>query len=190
MKTLFFITAFLSICLYNIHAGNIVGKVTNGSKGIINAVVYIGSDGQNHSGSGKHATMNQKNLKFSPHVLPVLVGTTVDFTNNDDVMHNVFCSDACADNFNLGSWAKGEIKSYTFNNVNCFATILCNVHPEMEAYVICVGTPYFALTGSGGSFKIKNVPAGTYTLKAWSEKYNIGDVSVTVPESGDVTVDM
>jgi plastocyanin len=189
MKTLFFFTVCLAIYLNNIsYAGNIVGKVTNGSKGIVNAVIYIGSDGQSHSGSGKHAKMNQKHLTFIPHVLPILVGTTVDFLNGDDVLHNVFCSDACAENFNLGSWPKGETRSYTFNNAGCFATILCNVHPEMEAYVICVGTPYFALSGSGGSYKIKNVPAGTYTLKVWSEKYNIKDASVTVPEKGDVTV--
>ncbi len=190
MKTLFFITVCLAVCLYNIsYAGNIVGKITNGSKGISNAVVYIASDGQSHSGSGKHAKMDQKHLMFSPHILPVLAGTTVDFLNDDDVLHNVFCSDGCAENFNLGSWPKGEVRSYTFNNANCFATILCNVHPEMEAYVIVVGTPYFALSGSGGTYKIKNVPAGTYTLKVWSEKYNISDASVTVPENGDVTVD-
>jgi plastocyanin len=189
MKTFIIFTVSIAICMVNIsYAGNIVGKITNGSKGIGNAVIYIANDGQSHSGAGKHAKMDQKHLTFIPHVLPILAGTTVDFINNDDVLHNVFCSDACAENFNLGSWPKGETRSYTFKNANCFATILCNVHPEMEAFVIVVGTPYFALSGSNGSYTIKNVPAGTYTLKVWSEKYNIEDVSVTVPEKGDVTV--
>jgi plastocyanin len=189
MKTLFNLTVCMVMLLFNItYAGNIVGKVTNGSKGIGNAVIYIASDGKSHSGSGKHAEMDQKHLSFIPHVLPILAGTTVDFLNSDDVLHNVFCSDACAENFNLGSWPKGETRSYTFKNANCFATILCNVHPEMEAFIIVVGTPYYALSSKNGSYKINNVPAGNYTLKVWSEKYNIKDISVTVPAKGDVTV--
>lgn len=189
MKTLFILIVSIAMCLFNIsYAGNIVGKVTNGKKGIGNAVIYIASDGQSHSGAGKHVKMDQKHLTFIPHVLPILVGTTVDFVNDDDVLHNVYCPSACADNFNLGSWPKGESRSFTFKNVNCFATLLCNVHPEMEAFIIVVGTPYYTLSSKSGSYKIKNVPAGTYTLKVWSEKYNIKDISVTVPAKGDVTV--
>lgn len=168
-------------------SGNITGKVTKGNKNISNAVVYV-DIGKNVSVSGKHAKMDQKNLTFIPHVLPIQAGTTVDFMNSDDLLHNVFTSDGCADNFNLGSWPKGESRSYTFKNPGCFATMLCNVHPEMEAYVIVLGTPYFALTSRNGSYKIKNVPEGTYTVKVWSENYKISDVSVTVPAKGDVTV--
>ena len=58
----------------------------------------------------EHARMDQKNLMFVPHVLPVLAGTTVDFMNSDDVLHNVFSPDKCCDKFNLGSWPKGQIE--------------------------------------------------------------------------------
>jgi len=189
MKHLFFALVIMLIYSFNISiAGNITGKVTKSKKNVSNAVIYV-DIGKNVTVSGKHAKMDQKKMTFVPHVLPVQAGTTVDFHNSEDILHNVFSSDACADNFNLGSYPKGESKSYTFNNPGCVATILCNVHPEMEAYVVTLGTPYFALS-SNGSYKIKNVPAGTYTLKIWHEKYQGSDVSVDVPESGDVTVNI
>jgi len=188
MKNLFFVLVILLICSLNIsYAGNITGKVSKGKKNISNAVIYV-DIGKNISVSGKHAKMDQKNLTFIPHVLPIQAGTTVDFLNSDDLLHNVFTSDGCAENFNLGSWPKGETRAYTFNNVGCFPVMLCNVHPEMEAYVVTLGTPYFVLSSSNGSYKIKNVPAGTYTLKIWHEKYQGSDVTVDVPENGDVTV--
>ncbi len=189
MKNLFFALVVMLICSFNISiAGNITGKVTKGKKNISNAVIYV-DIGKNVSVSGKHAKMDQKKMTFIPHVLPVQAGTTVDFHNDEDILHNVFCSDACADNFNLGSYPKGESKSYTFSNAGCVATILCNVHPEMEAYVVVLGSPYFALS-SGGNYKIKNVPAGSYTIKVWHEKYGTTSVSVDVPASGDVTANI
>ena len=132
--------------------------------------------------------MDQKNLAFVPHVLPVLAGTTVDFINSDDVLHNVFSPDKCCDKFNLGSWPKGQSKSFTFMNAGCAATLLCNVHPEMEGYVYVVGTPYYAVSTKDGSYEIKGVPAGKYTLKIWHEKLKGQDVTVDVPEKGSATV--
>lgn len=192
MKKLFVLAVILTMFVSNSSfGGNITGTVSNGSKGIINAVIYLSNTWHGtYSGTGTTVKMHQKNMLFSPHVLPILVGATVEFTNEDNTMHNVYSPDACAENFNLGSWPEGEIRSYTFNKADCIATILCNLHPEMEAYILTLSVPYFAVSGKGGSFKIKNVPAGTYTLKIWSEKYNISDVQVTVPESGDVNIDI
>jgi len=191
MKKLFVIAVSLTIFICNSFCGNIIGTVSNGSKGISNAVIYLSNTWHGtYSGTGTTIRMRQKNMTFLPHVLPILVGSTVEFDNEDDCLHNVYSPDACAENFNLGSWPEGEVRSYTFKQADCFTTILCNLHPEMEAYIIVLSTPYFAVSGKGGSFTIKNVPAGTYTLKIWSEKYNISDVQVTVPESGDVKVDI
>ncbi len=171
-------------------AGDIVGKIT--AKGVKNsgdAVIYIDKiPSKTFPPPAAHAVMNQKNLMFMPHVLPILVGTTVDFLNSDNVLHNVFSPDACSEKFNLGSWPKGHIKSYTFKSPGCVATLLCNVHPEMEGYVVVVETPYFAVSETDGSYTIKNVPAGRYTLKIWHEKLKGQDVSVDVPEKGNATV--
>lgn len=171
-------------------AGDITGKVTaKGKKNINNAVIYIGKiPEKSFSAPDSHAMMDQKNLKFFPHVLPILAGTTVDFLNSDDVLHNVFTSNGCADNCNLGSYPKGESRSYTFNNPNCIISVLCNVHPEMEAYIVTLETPYYAVSIEDGSYKIKDVPEGTYTLKIWHEKYHSSDKIINVPDSGEVIV--
>jgi plastocyanin len=172
-------------------AGDITGTVrAKGAKNGGNAVVYIGKiPSKTFAPPKEHPTMDQKNLMFMPHVLPVLVGTTVDFLNSDDVLHNVFSPDECAEKFNLGSWPKGHTKSYTFKQPGCEATLLCNVHPEMEGYVVVVETPYFAVSEKDGSYTIKDVPPGKYTLKIWHEKLKGKDVEIEVPGKGNVTAD-
>ena len=172
-------------------AGEIVGKVkAHGVKDSGNAVVYIDKiTGKTFAAPKEHAKMDQKNLTFVPHVLPVLVGTTVDFTNSDDVLHNVFSPDKCADKFNLGSWPKGQFKSFTFKEPGCASTLLCNVHPEMEGYVLVLETPYYAVSAKDGAFTIKDVPPGKYTLKIWHEKLQPQETTVEVPGKGNATVD-
>ncbi|MEK9137412.1 MAG: hypothetical protein AAB393_09850, partial [Bacteroidota bacterium] len=134
------------------------------------------------------AIMDQKNLTFIPHVLPILAGTTVDYLNSDDVLHNVFTPDKCAEKFNLGTWPKGKKRSYTFKDPGCVSVMLCNVHPEMEAFIVVLKTPYYAVSGKDGSLSIKNVPAGKYILSIWHEKLKGESKEITVPESGAVDV--
>ncbi len=191
MRVVLTIVAALLVALQSAPAGEIIGKVkAKGVKDNANAVIYIEKiSGKTFPVPKEHARMDQKNLMFVPHVLPILVGTTVDFMNSDDVLHNVFSPDKCADKFNLGSWPKGQIKSYTFKEPGCVATLLCNVHPEMEGYVLAVETPYFAVSTKDGNYAIKDVPAGKYTLKIWHEKLKGQEVSVEVPEKGNATVD-
>jgi len=185
------IAAIVLTMLQSASAGEITGKVkARGVRDNANAVIYVEKiPGKTFPTPKEHARMDQKNLMFVPHVLPILVGTTVDFMNSDDVLHNVFSPDKCADKFNLGSWPKGQSKSYTFKEPGCVATLLCNVHPEMEGYVVVVETPYFAVSSKDGSYAIKGVPAGKYTLKIWHEKLKGQETSVEVPEKGSATAD-
>ena len=166
-------------------AGEIHGKVTcKGVRDSGDAVVYVAAiPGKTFPAPKEHAKIDQANLVFAPHVLPVLVGTTVDFLNSDAVLHNVFSPDACADKFNLGTWPKGEIKSYQFKKECVAATLLCKVHPEMEAFVVAVPTPYFAVTKPDGSFRIADVPDGAYTVKVWHPKLKATQKAVTVAGS-------
>jgi plastocyanin len=162
-------------------AGDLHGKVAcKGVRDSADAVVSISSvPGKTFPAPKEHAKMDQANLVFSPRVLAVLVGTTVDFLNSDAVLHNVFTPDACADKFNLGTWPKGQIKSYEFKK-ECAAALLCKVHPEMEAFVVVVPTPYFAVTKADGSYRIADVPDGSYTVKVWHPKLKATQKSVTV----------
>ena len=172
-------------------AGTIAGKVkAHGVKNSADAVVYIEKiESQSFPAPKEHALMDQKGLKFHPHVLPILAGTTVDFLNSDDVLHNVFCPDACADKVNLGTWPKGQKRSYTFKNAGCQPVMLCNVHPEMEAYVVVCATPYFAVSSPDGSYEIKDVPSGKYTLKIWHEKLKGQPVQIEVSDKGEAKAD-
>ncbi len=115
---------------------------------------------------------DQKHMTFVPHVLVVLKGTTVDFLNSDAVGHNVYWP-AMDHNkklaHNMGTWPQGVKKSFTFDDLGV-APLLCNVHSEMSGYIVVVPTPYFAVTSKDGSYEIKNVPPGHYTLTTWSEE--------------------
>ncbi len=194
MKTLITSLALTALTLGSFQlltAGEIKGTVkAHGAKNGADAVIYIDKiPSKTFEAPKEHALMDQKNLTFVPHVLPVLVGTTVDFLNSDKVLHNVFSPDKCADKFNLGSWPQGQKRSFTFKQPGCSATLLCNVHPEMEGYIVVVETPYFGVSEKDGAYTIKDVPAGKYTLKIWHEKLKGKDVTVDVPATGSVTVD-
>jgi len=169
-------------------AGDLHGKVVaKGVRDSADAVVYVAAvPGKTFATPTKHAEMDQTNLTFQPHVLPVLVGTTVDFLNSDAVLHNVFSPQACADKFNLGTWPKGQTRSFTFKK-ECMATLLCKVHPEMEAFVLALPTPYFAVTEADGSYSIKDVPDGSYTVKVWHPKLKPTQKEVKV--AGSTTAD-
>lgn len=169
-------------------AGTIVGKVKAPSAKKQKDVVVFIEKAEGSFKPTKKAVLDQVDFVFIPRVLPILVGTTVDFHNSDPVLHNVYSPDAVADKANLGTWPKGEVRSHTFKKLG-IAAILCNVHPEMEAYIVVLQNPYFAVTDKSGAYKIENVPAGKYKLKTWSSKTKSQTVEVTVPASGEVTID-
>ncbi len=165
-------------------AGEIHGIVKcPGARDGADAVDYVDAiPGRTFPAPKEHAVVNQLNLNFGPHVLPVLVGTTVDFLNSDTVLHNVFSPDACAEKFNLGSWPKGERRSHTFRK-ECFVSLLCMVHPEMEGFVAALPTPWYAVTGPDGRYRIADVADGDYTLKVWHPKMKPAKKSVHVASS-------
>jgi len=171
------------------HAGTITGVVTTPKpRDRENVVVYIDRiPGKTFPAPEKHASMQQRGLTFIPHVLPVLVGTTVDFLNSDDVLHNVFSPDKIAEKFNLGTWPKGEIRSYTFKQPGS-AVILCQVHAEMEGYVVVLETPYFAVAGKDGTYTLPDVPEGTYALKTWHERLKPQEAQVIVSGGKEAVV--
>jgi len=130
----------------------------------------------------------QHGAMFTPHVLPVMVGTTVEWPNDDAIFHNVF-SVSDAKNFDLGLY-KGNppAKRVTFDKPGR-VDVFCSIHSEMHCIVLVLENPYFATTDGDGNYKILNVPAGKYKLKAWHERLPADEKEITVPETGDVRVD-
>lgn len=175
-------------------AGEITGIVsTKGVRDSRNVVVFVKDVPGEFPPPEEHPVIDQKNLEFIPHVLPVVAGTTVDFLNSDNVLHNVFTPNKTYDRFNLGSWPQGDMRSYTFEaecEDVCAPVMLCNVHPEMEGFVVVLKNPYFAVTDKQGNFSIKDVPAGDYQIGLWHKKLKGEGCSVTVTESGTSSVEL
>jgi len=181
MKCKTFLLVALIACLCaGAWAGDIEGKVT-GMKG--QSVVYVDAiAGKTFPAPKEHPVMDQKGLMFNPHIMAVQLGTTVDFLNSDTVAHNVFWTAVGSDKkagHNLGTWPKGEKRSFTFDKAGA-VPLLCNVHPDMGAFIVVSPTPYFAQTDESGNYKIRDVPDGSYTVVVWHEGAKNQSKPVTV----------
>jgi plastocyanin len=121
-----------------------------------------------HRADGKHARLIQKNKTFTPHVLAIETGTTVDFPNYDPIFHNAF-SNFSGQLFDIGLYAPGSSRSFRFERSGT-VRIFCNIHPTMSAVILVVDTPYFTVSGRAGDFEIANVTPGEYQLKVFHER--------------------
>ncbi len=167
------------------NTGSLTGKITVfRARRSADVVVYLADVPGTFKPPTDHPRMDQKNLVFIPHVLPVVVGTTVDFANSDNVKHNVY-SGSETKKFNLGTYGSGTVKTVTLDKQGDVG-LACNVHTEMSAYVVILPNPYFAKTGNDGGFTIDNVPSGEYTLKTWHEKKRPTEQMVTI-KAGETT---
>jgi plastocyanin len=130
----------------------------------------------------------QQGAVFLPHVLPVTVGTTIEWPNDDDIYHNVF-SMSDAKRFDLGLY-KGNPpnKRVTFDKPGR-ADVFCSIHENMHCIILVLENPYFATTDEDGHYRISDVPPGTYKLKAWHERLPADEREITVPTNGEVKVD-
>ena len=133
--------------------------------------------------------VEQKGAMFTPHVVPVLKGTTVEWPNDDDILHNVFSvSETTA--FDLGLYKKGDKETHRVRfDVPGRVDVFCSIHARMSCIVLVLENPYFASANDKGRYSIPNVPPGTYKLKAWHERMPSQIQEITVPETCEVKVD-
>jgi plastocyanin len=183
-RNLAVIATFVAVVSLVASAGTISGKVS-GVTG--ESVVYVEAiAGKTFPAPTEKPVIDQKGLMFMPHLIAVAQGTTVEFLNSDKVAHNVFWISVGGNKklgHNLGTWPQGEKKSFKFDNPGA-VPLLCNVHPEMSAYIVVTPTPYFAVTDKSGNYKIENVPDGSYTVAAWHEGAKNSSKPVTVSGEG------
>lgn len=170
-------------------AGTIQGRVqaANPNTDLSTFVVYVEDVEGSFPPPRKLAVMDQKSLRFVPHVLPILAGTTVEFPNSDPLAHNVF-SISDTKRFNLGLYGRGTVRRLRFDRPGV-VPLLCNVHLEMSAYIVVLKNPYFARTAADGTYRIEGVPAGRHRLRCWHENFPEQSRAVEVPASGSVTED-
>lgn len=170
-------------------AGMITGKVTAlGVKDARNTVVYIDRiEGKTFEPPSEPATIDQISKEFVPHIVPILTGGSVRFINSDALLHNVHTYRGRTSLFNLATPAGAAPITKTFREPGEVA-VLCDVHPEMSAYIIVLETPYVAVTTEDGHYTIADVPPGTYILNTWHE--TLKPVSTTVTIEGEHTVEV
>ncbi|HLG97973.1 MAG TPA: methylamine utilization protein [Bryobacteraceae bacterium] len=116
----------------------------------------------------RHAEMVQKNKTFTPHVLAITVGTTVDFPNYDPIFHNAF-SNYEGQIFDIGLYPPGTSRSIAFRREGV-VRVFCNIHPTMSAVIVVLRSPYFAVSNKAGAVEIADVPPGSYRLHVFHER--------------------
>lgn len=131
--------------------------------------------------SREQPIIDQKDMAFHPHVLPVLIGEPVGFPNSDPLFHNVYSNNEVK-RFDLGMYPKGQSKEITFDKPG-IVELRCKVHSEMQAFILIKKNPYFAVVQRDGSFTIQNVPIGSHTIEFWHPKAAPVTREITV-ESG------
>lgn len=171
-------------------SGIVKGTITIGGKPAPDVVVSVEglqtqALGPRRSALGsRKAVMDQRNKKFIPRVLPVLAGTTVEFPNSDNTWHNVY-SKSEAKEFDLGLYPAGETRSVAFDKPGV-VRILCNVHPDMEGYVVVKDHPYFTASDQRGSYRLNSVPLGQHRLEIWHPELGIRGVPFNLVREGEV----
>ena len=133
---------------------------------VADAVVYALPDGRDvPPASRKEAVMDQRNRMFVPHVLPIQTGTAVRFPNSDDIRHQVY-SFSPAKTFTLPLYQGTPSNPIVFDRAGV-ATLGCNIHDRMSAYIVVVDTPYFAATSGKRAATLANLGAGKYVVHVW-----------------------
>jgi plastocyanin len=162
-----------------LQAGDVTGRIilsaTQKSKGDLSGVVVsLSPIGESRAAEARRApiraTLVQKDKTFSPHILVIPPGSVVEFPNRDPFFHNVF-SLFEGKRFDLGLYESGSTRSVKFDRPGV-SYIFCNIHPQMNAIVISLDTPYYALAEKSGNIRISNVAPGQYLLQLWAEGLN------------------
>ena len=134
--------------------------------------------------------MDQKDLTFVPLLLPVQVGTKVEFPNLDDTYHNIF-SYSPTKRFDLGRYRSDErpIPSQIFDSAG-LVTLRCDIHEHMRGLILVVDSPYFVKTEPDGRFRLTGLPAGNFKLKAWVDSRTTLEKSVELKSGATLRVDL
>jgi plastocyanin len=157
-------------------------KNESGNSDVVIWLTDVHARGNVSPGTG--ARLQQKDKRFTPHLLAVTVGTAIEFPNQDPFFHDVF-SIYHGKPFDLGLYESGAVRKVRFSEPGV-SYIFCNIHPEMSAVVIALSTPHFTITASDGSFNIRHLPPGRYKLELWYEHATESELT-TLSREVDVT---
>ena len=155
-----------------------------------NVFVYVkeGLEGQTFETPEEAVVFDQQGCQYHPHVFGVQVNQPIEIKNSDATLHNVHAMPEEQKEFNLGMPIQGMKLKKKFSEPEVMVKFKCDVHPWMNAYAGVLPHPFYSVTGEEGSFELKDLPPGTYTVEAWHEKYGTQTQEVTVAEGQDAAV--
>lgn len=175
------------------HKGPIKAEdtVVNANGTLKNVFVYVkaGLPARQWAAPSTSVQLDQKGCIYSPRVVGLMTGQDLEISNNDPSMHNVHPLPVKNKEWNTSQAPKGEKIVKQFDKEEVMVRFKCNVHPWMVAYVGVLPHPFFGVTGEDGSFSLKGLPPGDYTLEAWHEKLGTQEIKVTVAAKDAKTAD-
>jgi hypothetical protein len=165
--------------------------VVNDNGTLAHVFVYVksGLEGKNFALPSEPALLDQKGCHYDPHVFGVQTNQPIIIRNSDPFLHNIHPQPKNSRAFNIGQPKQGMETEKSFPAAEIMITVGCDVHDWMSAYIGVIDHPYFAVTGSDGSFEIPNLPPGDYVVEAWHEEYGAQEMKVTVGEKQSATAD-
>jgi hypothetical protein len=157
---------------------------------LANVFVYIkgGLEGKRFEPPSFAAVMDQKGCWFEPRVLGIQTGQEFAVTNSDPVTHNIHPRAHVNREWNQSQPEGSAPLQRRYTKEEVMIRVKCNIHDWMHAWIGVVENPYFAVTGADGSFELKNVPPGEYTIEAWQEQFGLQEQHVTVAPSGKAEI--
>lgn len=166
-----------------------------GSKGELADVIISlqGASGKSGGASAQPVVLDQKGCEYTPQIMAVQTGQKIVVKNSDPVLHNIHDlpnPDSGNPEKNMAQMPNGPDLTFTFDKPEDFLKFKCDVHPWMFAWVSVFDHPYFAVSEKDGTFKISNVPAGKYTLKAMHRKAGNVTQEIEVKEGAPTKVDL
>ncbi len=164
--------------------------VVGESGGLGNVIVYVkeGLGSRTFEAPKGAVTMDQKGCMYNPRVVALQAGQTFEVRNDDKATHNIHPVPKVNREWNKSQPPGAPAIAETFAREEVAIPVKCNVHPWMKSYIAVFKSPYFQITGTSGSFSLKNLPPGTYTVEAWHEKYGTTSQTVTIGPKESKTV--
>jgi hypothetical protein len=158
-------------------------EVLTGENGALaNVVVFVkaGLGSYRFDPSAEPAMLDQKGCMYEPRVVALMTNQPLEIRNDDATIHNVHATPKVNSEWNKAQRADSAPLRVAFPSPELGIPFMCNVHPWMRAFVFVFANPYYAVTTTAGTFELKNVPPGTYTIEAWHEKFAAQEQSVTL----------